>query len=68
MKSCGKCVLITVLFTLLLHMEQGLEDNGPYLENHFDELLSLSELPMKNLLHVKRTYLDPEDQGKNVSQ
>jgi hypothetical protein len=31
---------------------------------HLDELLSLSELPLKNLLHVKRTFLDSPQVGK----
>jgi hypothetical protein len=42
----------------------GVRDSA--LANHLDELLSLSELPLKNLLHVKRTFVDIPQECKLV--
>ncbi|KAJ9600746.1 hypothetical protein L9F63_001101 [Diploptera punctata] len=42
-------------------MEQGLQDSQ-FVQNHFDEILSLTELPMKKLLHVRRTFMDSDYQ------
>jgi hypothetical protein len=58
MTSRGPVLL--ALVTLLLSGD----GSDAVLTNHLDELLSLSELPLKNLLHVKRTFVDIPQEGK----
>jgi hypothetical protein len=60
MKPCAPSVL--TLASLLL----GVDGGDTLLANHIDELLSLSELPLKKLLHVKRTFVDVPEEGKFV--
>jgi hypothetical protein len=57
-------VLLAV--SLILGVDTGTEDGNTLMTNHLDELLSLSELPMKRLLHVKRTFVDPAPEGRFV--
>jgi hypothetical protein len=57
MRPCAPFLL--TLASLLLGMAGG----DTVLMNHLDQLLSLSELPLKNLLHVKRTFVEIPQEG-----
>lgn len=63
MKKCVSFVLLLSV-SLISGVDTGTEDGNTLMANHLDELLSLSELPMKKLLHVKRTFVDPAPEGR----
>jgi hypothetical protein len=42
----------------------GVDGRDTVLANHLNELLSLSELPLKNLLNVKRTFVETPQESK----
>jgi hypothetical protein len=65
MKPCVPFVLL-IAVGLILDVDTETEDKKALTANHLDELLSLSELPMKKLLHVKRTFVDPAPEGRFV--
>jgi hypothetical protein len=54
----------TSVLLLLVSLIFGAGDT--LLSNHLEELLSLSELPLEKLLHVKRTFVDPPPEGRFV--
>jgi hypothetical protein len=55
MEPCAPFVLLSLIFSA-----QG----DTLLTNNLEELLSLSELPLEKLLHVKRTFVDPPPEGR----
>jgi hypothetical protein len=60
MEPCASSILL-----LLVSLIFG-ADGDTLLSNHLEELLSLSELPLEKLLHVKRTFVDPPPEGTFV--
>jgi hypothetical protein len=58
---------LLLLVSLVLGGNTRQEDGDTLMANHLDELLSLSELPLKRLLHVKRTFADLPPEGRFVS-
>ena len=53
------------LLLLLVSFSFGANEDT-LLPSHLEELLSLSELPLGKLLHVKRTFVDPPPEGRFV--
>jgi hypothetical protein len=60
MEPCAPSILL-----LLVSLMFGAAGDT-MLPNHLEELLSLSELPLEKLLHVKRTFADPPPEGRFV--
>jgi hypothetical protein len=61
-----KPFVLLLVVDIFLGVGTRTEDENVLMANHLDELLSLSELPLKKLLHVKRTFEDPASEGTVV--